>query len=81
MALCFGFHPTALSQFLVFYSRISNFLDLSITEETWVVEMQIWWIKIGNVLVLHSGEDRQTDDGQQAIRNAHLSFQLRWAKT
>ena len=24
--------------------------------------------------------DRRTDDGQQAIRKAHLSFQLRWAK-
>ena len=24
--------------------------------------------------------DRQTDDGQQVIRTAHLSFQLRWAK-
>jgi hypothetical protein len=23
--------------------------------------------------------DRQMDDGQQAIRIAHLSFQLRWA--
>jgi hypothetical protein len=23
---------------------------------------------------------RQTDDGQKAIRIAHLSFQLRWAK-
>jgi hypothetical protein len=26
---------------------------MSITEETWVVEMHIWCIKIGNVLVLH----------------------------
>ena len=24
--------------------------------------------------------DRQTDDGRQTIRKAHLSFQLRWAK-
>ena len=24
--------------------------------------------------------DRRTDDGQQAIRKAHLSFQLRWGK-
>ena len=24
--------------------------------------------------------DRQTDDGRKAIRKAHLSFQLRWAK-
>ena len=26
---------------------------LNITEEAWVVEMRIWCIKIGNVLVLH----------------------------
>ena len=25
--------------------------------------------------------DRQTDDGQQAIRQDHLSCQLRWPKT
>jgi hypothetical protein len=31
------------------FPRISNFFDLSITEETWLVEM----IKIVNVLVLH----------------------------
>jgi hypothetical protein len=31
----FGFHPTAVSQFsLLLFSRISNFFDLSITEET-----------------------------------------------
>ena len=24
--------------------------------------------------------DKQTDDGRQVIRKAHLSFQLRWAK-
>jgi hypothetical protein len=29
----FGFHPTALLQFSPFF-RISNFFDLSITEET-----------------------------------------------
>ena len=28
----------------------------------------------------HGQTDRQTDDGRQAIRKAHLSFQLRWAK-
>jgi hypothetical protein len=42
----------------LFYSytlllRISNFLDLSITEEILLVEMRIWCIKIGNLLVLH----------------------------
>jgi hypothetical protein len=37
-----------------FSHRISNFFDLSITEETWVVEMRIWCIKLVNVLVLHS---------------------------
>jgi hypothetical protein len=31
----------------------STHLDLIITEGTWVVEMRIWCIKIGNVLVLH----------------------------
>ena len=33
--------------------------------------------KIGKV---YRPTDRQTDDGQKAIRRAHLSFQLRWAK-
>jgi hypothetical protein len=51
MAL-FGFHQTALPVFTFFF-RISNFFDLSIAEETWIVEMRIWCIKIGNVLVLH----------------------------
>jgi hypothetical protein len=51
MALCFGFHPTALSQFSLFF-RISNFFDLGITEETWVVEMCIWCIKSGSVLII-----------------------------
>jgi hypothetical protein len=50
MAL-FGFHPTALSVF-TFLFRISNFFDLRITEETWLVEMRIWCIKIGIVLLL-----------------------------
>jgi hypothetical protein len=39
--------------FYIFF-RISNFFVPSITEETWVVEMCIWCIKIGIVLVLHS---------------------------
>ena len=33
---------------------------------------------VKNVKSLQTG--RQTDDGQQAIRKAHLGFQLRWAK-
>jgi hypothetical protein len=32
---------------------LSYILDLSIAEETWVVEMRIWCIKIVNVFVLH----------------------------
>ena len=47
----FGLHPTALSVFI--FRGISNFFDLNITEETWVVEMHIWCIKIGNLLALH----------------------------
>jgi hypothetical protein len=38
--------------FHIFFSRISDFFDLSITEETREVEMRIWCIKIVN-LVLH----------------------------
>jgi hypothetical protein len=53
MALCLVF-IRRLFQFSVgFFFRISNFFDLSITEETWVVKMRIWCIKIVNVLVLH----------------------------
>jgi hypothetical protein len=36
-----------------FVFRISNFFGLSTTEETWLVEMRIWCIKIGIVSVLH----------------------------
>jgi hypothetical protein len=38
--------------FFTFF-RISNVFNLSITEEAWVVEVRIWCINIGNVLVLH----------------------------
>jgi cbb3-type cytochrome oxidase subunit 1 len=38
--------------FTIFF-LISNFFGLSTTEETCVVEMRIWCIKIGIVLVLH----------------------------
>jgi hypothetical protein len=37
----------------MWFSQISNFFGLSTTEETWVVEMHIWFIKIGIVLVLN----------------------------
>jgi hypothetical protein len=40
-----------LFQFSHFFFRISNIFDLNITKETWVVEMCIWCIKIGTVLV------------------------------
>jgi hypothetical protein len=36
-----------------FFPRISNLFSLSITEETLLVEMRIWCIKTGIVLVLH----------------------------
>jgi hypothetical protein len=52
MASCFVF-IRRLFQFSHFFPRISNFFDLSITEETLVVEMRTWCIKIVNVLVLH----------------------------
>jgi hypothetical protein len=47
---------SALTQFSHFFFRISNFFGLSTTEETKVVEMCIWCIKIGIVLVLHDNE-------------------------
>jgi hypothetical protein len=43
-----------IGSFTVFtFFWISTFFDLSITDETWLVEMHIWCIKIGIVLVLH----------------------------
>jgi hypothetical protein len=42
--------PIQVSQF---FFRISNLFGLSTTEVTWLVEMHIWCIKIGIVLVLH----------------------------
>jgi hypothetical protein len=51
MALCLVF-ILRLFQFSHFF-RISNFFDLSITEETWVVKIRIWCINILNALVLH----------------------------
>jgi hypothetical protein len=51
-ALCLVF-IRRLFQFSHFF-RISNFFDMSINEEIWVVEMRIWCIKIVTVLVLHA---------------------------
>jgi hypothetical protein len=53
MALCLIF-IRRLFQFSHPPLPISNFFDLSITDEILVVEMHIWCIKIVNVLVLHS---------------------------
>jgi hypothetical protein len=56
-----------MAQYLVFFFgsynfhnlffRISNFFGLSTTEETLLVEMRIWCIKICIVLVLHDKHD------------------------
>jgi hypothetical protein len=51
MALCLVF-IRRLFQFSHFVFGFPTFFDLSITEETWVVEMRIWCIQIVNVLVL-----------------------------
>jgi hypothetical protein len=39
--------------FIIFFFQISNFFGPSTTEETLVVEMLIWCIKIGIILDLH----------------------------
>jgi hypothetical protein len=44
---------SALLQFSRFVFRISNFFGPSTTDETSLVEMRSWCIKIGIVLVLH----------------------------
>jgi hypothetical protein len=41
----------AVLQFSQFFFRISDFFGLYTTEETYLVEMRIWCIKIGIVLV------------------------------
>jgi hypothetical protein len=52
-----SFHGTLFGFYWLFHNFqffwISKYFDLSITEETWLVEMRIWYIKIGIVLVLH----------------------------
>jgi hypothetical protein len=52
MTLCLGSSFTRLFYSYTFFSDFQLFW-LSITEETWLVEMSIWCIKIGIVLVLH----------------------------
>jgi hypothetical protein len=52
MAPCLVF-IRRLFQFSHFFFRISNFFDLSITEETLEVEILIWCIQIGKLLILH----------------------------
>jgi hypothetical protein len=44
---------SALLHFSQFVFRLSNFSGVSTTEETSLVEMRIWCIKIGIELVLH----------------------------
>jgi hypothetical protein len=51
----------------LFQFWISNFFDLSITEETWVVEMRIWCINIVNVLVLHFNPLVETSAGRLLV--------------
>jgi hypothetical protein len=70
----FGFQSTALSV-VTFFSRISNFFDLSITEETSKVEMRIWCIKIVNVLVLHS-KCRELEPNLSKDRTMHVGDNL-----
>jgi hypothetical protein len=53
MAQDLGFFRLLYSFHKFFFFRISNFFGLSTTEETEVVEMRIWCIKIDIVLVLH----------------------------
>jgi hypothetical protein len=48
----FGFYRLFLS-FYIFLLRISNSFDMSNTEETELVKMRIWRIKIGIALDLH----------------------------
>ena len=42
-----------LTVFLIFFSLHFQLFGLSATGETWLVEMRIWCIKIGIILVLH----------------------------
>jgi hypothetical protein len=46
--------------------------------QVWLKLAQWFWRRSPKCKSLQT--DRQTDTGQRAIRKAHLSFQLRWAK-
>ena len=55
-------------------------------EQTWIPLTKEYFVpslvEIAVVLEKKSLQtDGQTNDGRQVIRKAHLSFQLRWAKT
>jgi hypothetical protein len=64
-----------LLQFSHFFSDF-NFFGLSTTDETWLVEMRIWCIKTGIVLILHYKRYQQKSDFQfswiQRIDQEHL---------
>jgi hypothetical protein len=72
-----GFLPTALWVFIYFFSRISNFFDLSITEKTQVVEMRILCIQIVNVLVLPLKFYEQLSVYRLKVKETKLSKYLR----
>jgi hypothetical protein len=44
---------------MVHFFKNSNFFDLSVTEEILVVEMRIWYVKIGIVLVLYISQQEK----------------------
>jgi hypothetical protein len=50
--------------------------------QVWIKLVQWFWRRSRKCksLQMDRRTDGQTDDGQRAIRKAHLSFQLRWAK-
>jgi hypothetical protein len=49
-----GFFPHVNGSYFPLFSDFQLFSGLSTTDETLVVEMRIWCIKIGNVFALHS---------------------------
>jgi hypothetical protein len=55
---------------------ISNFFDPGIIEETWLVEMHIWCIKIGNVLVLYIEEWHITNNAFPVMKLFYIRLSL-----
>jgi hypothetical protein len=49
-----------------------NIFGLSTTDETWLVEMRIWCIKIGIVLVLHLKDFLKNQWAQRAQINIKM---------